>query len=583
MSTSLFGKHARDLTLAEAALIAGLVKAPSALSPWSNLDGARRRSDTCSRGCRRPASSRGAGRRGAAAAAAHPAVPGAAPRRATATRRSTCGSSSATAFGGDQPPDWEVHTTVLPALQDTAEQSVANGLAPARHSGPAGGARRARSRHGPRPGHRRRTRLQRRRTFNRAVAQPAPAGIGVQAVRLRRRRCERGMTPVTVLTGSTALAPQGQRGVDAAQRVRADRGPADAAPGVHRVEQPRRRRAAAADRHAARAAARLVARAMPDQPDVPSLALGSGLVTPLRADRRVRGVSQTAATPWRRTAILRVVDDAGGVVLEESDDAAACHARGRRVSGRLADERRHRPRHRHRGARVGRPISGGGEDRHDQRLQGRLVRRLLRNTVVAGVWVGFDQPATIREGASGSRVALPIWAEFMRRASRLVRPGAFAPPDGMRAVELCRISYLRPVDGCPVYTEYFKAGDDVPSAHCQIHGGNLRAEGGTRDRTCRRWPARQAVVKDQGTVTGAARWREGGTASRSSRSRTICAPPASGVEQRPRRRDPARRAMELARARVAADLAKATQPAHRQMLEAALADLDRSLRREGPA
>jgi len=42
-------------------------------------------------------------------------------------------------------------------------------------------------------------------------------------------------------------------------------------------------------------------------------------------------------------------------------------------------------------------------------------------------------------------------------------------------------------------------------------------------------------------------------------------------------------AMELARARVAADLAQATQPAHRQMLEAALADLDRSLRREGPA
>ena len=64
--------------------------------------------------------------------------------------------------------------------------------------------------------------------------------------------------------------------------------------------------------------------------------------------------------------------------------------------------------------------------------------------LVAGVWVGFDQPATIRDGASGRRVALPIWAEFMRRASRLVRPGAFAPPDGMRAVELCRISYSAP-------------------------------------------------------------------------------------------------------------------------------------------
>jgi len=47
--------------------------------------------------------------------------------------------------------------------------------------------------------------------------------------------------------------------------------------------------------------------------------------------------------------------------------------------------------------------------------------------------------------------------------------------------------------------------------------------------------------------------------------------------------DPARRAMELARARVAADLAQARQTAHRQMLEAALADLDRALRREDPA
>ena len=42
--------------------------------------------------------------------------------------------------------------------------------------------------------------------------------------------------------------------------------------------------------------------------------------------------------------------------------------------------------------------------------------------------------------------------------------------------------------------------------------------------------------------------------------------------------DPARRALELARARVAADLAVATSPAHRAMLEAALADLDRMLR-----
>jgi hypothetical protein len=41
--------------------------------------------------------------------------------------------------------------------------------------------------------------------------------------------------------------------------------------------------------------------------------------------------------------------------------------------------------------------------------------------------------------------------------------------------------------------------------------------------------------------------------------------------------DPARRALELARARVLADLEGATQAAHRRMLEQALADLDSKL------
>ena len=40
-----------------------------------------------------------------------------------------------------------------------------------------------------------------------------------------------------------------------------------------------------------------------------------------------------------------------------------------------------------------------------------------------------------------------------------------------------------------------------------------------------------------------------------------------------------RRDLSLARARVAADLERATAPAHRQMLEAALADLDARIRK----
>ena len=47
-------------------------------------------------------------------------------------------------------------------------------------------------------------------------------------------------------------------------------------------------------------------------------------------------------------------------------------------------------------------------------------------------------------------------------------------PPGIHGEELCSVSYLAPVDGCPIYTEYFKDGDAVPSALCPIHRGSLK-------------------------------------------------------------------------------------------------------------
>jgi penicillin-binding protein 1A len=96
------------------------------------------------------------------------------------------------------------------------------------------------------------------------------------------------------------------------------------------------------------------------------------------------------------------------------------------------------------------------------------------SAVVTGVWVGFDQPATIQNNAYGARIALPIWADFMRRSARRLPPRPFAIPGGLRDQELCRISYLRPVAGCPTYVEYFKEGDEVPSRHCPIHQGTFK-------------------------------------------------------------------------------------------------------------
>jgi penicillin-binding protein 1A len=94
--------------------------------------------------------------------------------------------------------------------------------------------------------------------------------------------------------------------------------------------------------------------------------------------------------------------------------------------------------------------------------------------MVAGVWVGFDQPATIGKDAFGARVALPIWADFMQRAARVRPAGVFERPAGLQDEVLCAISYRKPVDGCPLYTEYFKDGDEVPDRLCTLHRGSIR-------------------------------------------------------------------------------------------------------------
>ena len=96
------------------------------------------------------------------------------------------------------------------------------------------------------------------------------------------------------------------------------------------------------------------------------------------------------------------------------------------------------------------------------------------SSVVVGVWVGFDQPKTIASNAYGSRYALPIWADFMRRAVRHRPPRAFAVPSGLREMELCPVSYQRPVEACPVYTEYLKEGDEAPGRLCTIHKGSVK-------------------------------------------------------------------------------------------------------------
>ena len=108
------------------------------------------------------------------------------------------------------------------------------------------------------------------------------------------------------------------------------------------------------------------------------------------------------------------------------------------------------------------------------------------SSIVAGVWVGFDQPETIGREAYGSRYALPIWADFMQRAARVRPARPFERPAGLEEESLCAISYRKPVDGCPLYTEFLKDGDEAPGRLCTLHRGSIRQR---MTRTVQGWMA----------------------------------------------------------------------------------------------
>src|SRR5688572_25305977 len=100
-------------------------------------------------------------------------------------------------------------------------------------------------------------------------------------------------------------------------------------------------------------------------------------------------------------------------------------------------------------------------------------RRAMRSPAASALFRS-EQPDTIGRDAYGSRYALPIWADFMQRASRIRQARAFERPGGLEEEDLCAITYLKPVDGCPLYTEFFKEGDEVPGRLCALHPGSIK-------------------------------------------------------------------------------------------------------------
>jgi penicillin-binding protein 1A len=106
--------------------------------------------------------------------------------------------------------------------------------------------------------------------------------------------------------------------------------------------------------------------------------------------------------------------------------------------------------------------------------------------LVAGVWVGYDQPRTIIGQGYAAELAVPMWARFMMTATHDDEPDWFRPPSGVTSATICRISGKLATDGCRAvptaddngdltlksmaYTEYFVRGSE-PTDYCPLHSG----------------------------------------------------------------------------------------------------------------
>jgi penicillin-binding protein 1B len=88
-------------------------------------------------------------------------------------------------------------------------------------------------------------------------------------------------------------------------------------------------------------------------------------------------------------------------------------------------------------------------------------------SILALVWVGFDAPESL--GLSGAQAALPIWARLMNEIATPLPHGDFAPPPGIVFRKIDRASGLLATTGCPdPFLEAYRSGTE-PVDYCPLH------------------------------------------------------------------------------------------------------------------
>lgn len=88
-------------------------------------------------------------------------------------------------------------------------------------------------------------------------------------------------------------------------------------------------------------------------------------------------------------------------------------------------------------------------------------------SILAAVWVGFDRNRNV--GLTGAAAALPVWTRFMLAHTRGQAAQKFDPPPGIVFRKICQNSGLLSRYNCPnVREEAFESGHE-PEEECNVH------------------------------------------------------------------------------------------------------------------
>ncbi len=219
-----------------------------------------------------------------------------------------------------------------------------------------------------------------------------------------------------------------------------------------------------------------------DLPSVPSLALGSGEVTLASLATAYSAFANHGVVP--DLTLIRRVEDRDGRVLyqpESQERRAISDITAFLMSSMMADVINAGTANRARRLGFTLPAAGktGTTNEFDDAWFVGYTPSLL-----AGVWVGFDQPRTIMPNGFAADVAVPLWARFMKAATRGAKAEWLPAPSGITTAVVCRMSGKLATQGCSdvavvtddglverrsmEYTEYFARGTE-PTTYCDLH------------------------------------------------------------------------------------------------------------------